>query len=249
MSSGLVAGTMRSTMVEGKAALGLDPVGEAGVDAAGEIERDAAGDAAVLGQVVAAEHGEGADAGGAAAGECGDEEARRGARRVGVGEVVADVGMVGVEPAGRGLVAVALLGDGEADDADAGVGHGCEDGAGVLAGDQHVLHDVDDARRLAVGAELERGVGEALRREEVALVGTDQADADDAPVAAGLAHRLGDVDGAVGAEEGAEAEMDDADAGAGAGGAGEARGVSGHGSLPSRSAVGHAIVFAGGRGR
>ena len=101
---------------------------------------------------------------------------------------------------------------------------------GVLAGDEHVLDDVDDARGLAVGAELEGGVGEALRREQVALVGADQADADDAPVAAGLRHRLGDVDGAVGAEEGAEAEVDDADAGAGPA-AGQARGVSGQAGL------------------
>ena len=49
------------------------------------------------------------------------------------------------------------------------VGHGGEDRTGVLAGDEHVLDDVDDPRGLAVGAELERGVGEALRREEVAL--------------------------------------------------------------------------------
>ncbi len=49
------------------------------------------------------------------------------------------------------------------------VGHGREDGAGVLAGDEHVLDDVDHPRGLAVGTELERGVGEALRREEVAL--------------------------------------------------------------------------------
>ena len=39
----------------------------------------------------------------------------------------------------------------------------------VLAGDEHVLDDVDDAGGLAVGAELEGGVGEALRGEEVAL--------------------------------------------------------------------------------
>ena len=153
----------------GEAGLGLDPVGEGGVDEAGELEGDAADDAAVLGEVVAAEDGEGAQAGGAAAGEGGDEGAGGGARGVGVGEVVGDVGVVAVEAAGGGLVAVALLGDGEADDADARVGHGGEDGLRVLAGDEDVLDDVDDARGLAVGAELEGGVGEALRREEVAL--------------------------------------------------------------------------------
>ena len=50
--------------------------------------------------------------------------------------------------------------------------------------DEHVLHHVDDLRGLALGPELERGVGEALRRQPVALVGADEADADDAPVAA-----------------------------------------------------------------
>ena len=212
-------------------ALGGDPVGEGGIDQAAELEHDAAGHGAVVGEVVAGEHGEGSGAGGAAAVEGADEEARGRARRGRVREVVDDVGMGAVEAAGGRVVAVALLGDGQADDADGWVGHAGDDGLGVLEGDEHVLDHVDDLRGLAVGAELEGGVGEALRREAVALVGADEADADDAPVAAGGAHRLGDVEGAVGAEEGAEAEVDDADAGARAGRAGQARGVSGQAGL------------------
>ena len=129
MSSGLVAGTMRSTMVEGKRALGLDPVGEAGVDQAGELQHDAAHDAAVLGQVVAAEHGERARArrrGGGRARATRKPGAERGAS--GCARSWTMSGWCAVEPAGRGLVAIALLGDGEADDADARVGHGGEHG-------------------------------------------------------------------------------------------------------------------------
>ncbi len=73
--------------------------------------------------------------------------------------------MGAVEAAGGRVVAVALLGDGQGDDADVRVGHAGDDGLGVLGGDEHVLDHVDDLRGLAVGAELEGGVGEALRRE------------------------------------------------------------------------------------
>ncbi len=64
-------------------ALGGDPVGEGGVDQAAELEHDAAGHGAVVGEVVAGEHGEGSGAGGAAAVEGADEEARGRARRGG----------------------------------------------------------------------------------------------------------------------------------------------------------------------
>ena len=140
-------------------------------------------------------------------------------------------GCVAVQSPGRGLVAVALLGDGQADDADPGVGHRREHRLRVLAGDEDVLDRLDDARGLAGGAELERGVGEVLGAEQVALGRAHQADADDAPVAAGSLHRLGDVDRAVGAEEGAEPEVDDADAGAVGAAPGEAGGISGQGGL------------------
>ena len=215
----------------GKGAFGLDPVGEGGIDQAGELQRDAAHDAAVLRQVVAAEDGEGAVALGAATLERADEEARRRAGCVGVGEVVGDVRVSAVEASGRGLVAVALLGDGERDDADGGIGHGGEDDARILAGDEDVLHRLDDAGGLALRAELERGVGEVLGREEVALGRRHQADAEDAPVAAGFRHRIGDVDRAVGAEEGAEAEVDDTEATAVGGTAAEAGRVSGQANL------------------
>ena len=157
-------------------------------------------------------------------------------------------GCVAVQPAGRGLVAVALLGDGQADDADAGVGHRREHRLRVLAGDEHVLHHVDDA-----AGSRRRGRARArCRRSPAARAGragrADEADADDAPVAAGRRHRLGDVERAVGAEEGAEAEVDDADAGARAGRARVSRGGSAGKPASVDGKDGAVDVLRGGRG-
>jgi hypothetical protein len=206
----------------GKAALGLDPAGERGIDEPREVEHDAAHDAAVLGEVVAGQHGEGRQPGGAAAGEAAHQVARRRARGLGVGEVVHDVGMGAVERAGRGLVAVALLGDVRVTMRTPGSASRSSSRAGSSRATSTSCTTPTTRRRLAVGAELDRGVGAVLGREAVALVGPHEADADDAPVAARGRHRLLDVERAVGAEEGAEPEVDDADARTRAGGAGEA---------------------------
>ena len=100
----------------GEGALGRDPVGEAGVVAAGEVEGDGprtmrpfsgrlsqqstvkGGRAAARRRASAATRKPGAERGASGWARSWD-----------------DVGVVGVEPAGGGLVAIALLGDGEAD--------------------------------------------------------------------------------------------------------------------------------------
>ncbi len=150
MSSGLVAGTMRSTMVEGKRPSASIQSARAGSRRRARSRVTARTTRPFSGRLSQQRTVKGGHAGRVAAGEGGDEKARRRARGVGVGEVVDDVGMVGVEPAGGGLVAVALFGDGEGDDADGRVGHGGEDGGGVFAGDEDVLDDVDDPGGLAV---------------------------------------------------------------------------------------------------
>ena len=83
--------------------------------------------AAVRRKVVAAQHREGRDGPHrAGAPQRLDEKARRGARLARVREVGDDVGMVLAQGARRRIVAIALLGDGQADDAHVRIGHAVE---------------------------------------------------------------------------------------------------------------------------
>jgi hypothetical protein len=88
-----------------------------------------------------------------------------------MGEVVGDVGMATVEPSGRGLVAVALFGDVRVTIRTFGAAKQPSTAAGILGRDEDVADDADDAARLAVGAQFDGGVGEALGFEPIALVG------------------------------------------------------------------------------
>ena len=111
----------------------------------------------------------------------------------------------------RGRVAIALLGNGQRDDPDRRISHGVEHRIGTLGRDQDRTHGGTDAQCLAVRTEFTGGVGAALGNETVAQIGITQADSKDAPVAAGFLHRFLDIERGEGAEECAEAQMDDAD--------------------------------------
>ena len=84
----------------------------------GEAVEQSLHQAAIGGEVVAGNDREGADIGGAAAGERLYDQTRNRTRRARRFEVAADVGMRLVQSAGRGVVAIALLGDGERHDPD-----------------------------------------------------------------------------------------------------------------------------------
>ena len=102
----------------GERDLALDPAAEIGIAQRGEPRDDRPRGRAVARQVVAADDRERREPRRAAARQRLDEKARRAHRRVGIGEVVADVGMAVVELARRRVVAIALLGDRQRDDAD-----------------------------------------------------------------------------------------------------------------------------------
>ena len=87
----------------------LDPCREGGGDAPGEVEDDAAKRLAVGRHVVAAEHGEGRHPRDLAPREGGGEITDGRARGLEVSEVMGDVGVIGIERAGGGIVAIALL--------------------------------------------------------------------------------------------------------------------------------------------
>ena len=133
--------------------------------------------------------------------------AERGASAV--GEVVHDVGMRLVQRAGRRVVAIALLGDGQRHDSYARVAHGCEDALDVHGRDQHLAHAADDAEPLAFAGAERLGVEAVLGGERVARVGASEAHADDAPGGVAGQHIVGE-DRLVRAVERADAEMHDA---------------------------------------
>ena len=109
-----------------------NPLGQGAVTDGGEIAHQPGQHAAVPRQVVAAQDGEGRHAGCAPRRQGGHQEADRRTGRGRVSEVVHDVRVPVVEPPGRWVVAVALLGDRETDDAASRFCHGGHDPGRVL---------------------------------------------------------------------------------------------------------------------
>ena len=107
-------------------------------------------------------------------------------RRVGIGEVVDDIGMARVELAGRRIVAIALFGHRQRDDADGGRGHQSQQLVALGIGVEHVEDRADDARMGARGVADGDGVEEVLRGQRILGVGPAEAGADDAPVGSSL---------------------------------------------------------------
>ena len=137
----------------GEDGFGFDPAGEALVLQAlvlqalvlkiGEREDGVAEHVAVVLDVVAGEQGGGRALGVAAAAQGFDEDADGAGGLVGVGEVLLDQGVFGVEALGGAIEAVAVFGDGEADDAN-GIGvDGAQEVGGGLAGENHARERAD----------------------------------------------------------------------------------------------------------
>ena len=167
---------------------------------------------AVVRNVVAGHHREWRDAGSAATGEPGKDEAEHRARRVRRGGVGGDVGMPGVECARGRVDEIAALGDGQRDDADGRIGEPF-DGRGGVARHDVVDHRADDACRAVSGVLLDDGGQPVLRGQPVAPgpLALEDAGADDRPVAvhAAVEQRI-EIDRLVRAVEIANAEMQDA---------------------------------------
>ncbi len=83
-------------------------------------------------------------------------------------EVMADLGMALIERAGRRVVAVALLGDGQRDHPGRGVGQTADDGRRILRGEQNFAHCAHDREPLRAGPALDHRVQAVLRHEPLA---------------------------------------------------------------------------------
>ena len=214
-SASVVDGVIRSTMQLGKPP-GVDPGGELGVGQPGEPDDGLAGVVTVALEVVAGQHGERGGAGVPAPAQPLDDIGEGGAGVLRVGEVVHDRRVVGVEVAGGGVLQVAALGDGEADDPHGRVVEPPVHGRRVVGTVEVLQHRADDTG-------LERAVRMAHHQGEQAVLGAhdvahggvllEHADAADAPVQPLAAlHQPVEVHRDVRAVEVAEAEVDDPDA-------------------------------------
>ena len=159
-----------------------DPLSEFGRSQVRELRQDPFHGMAVGRKIVAGENGEGRHARRPPARQCGHDESRRRSRRVGICEVMDDVGMVGVEFAGLRRVAIAFLGDRQRDDARGGIGHARDQLRGIVLRDFRLQHRADDPMlRAGAGANGDR-VETILRGEGVVRVRTSKAGADDSPI-------------------------------------------------------------------
>ena len=183
---------------------------EAVVAKGGEIADQAAQQRPVAGKVVAGRDREGREAVSPPPSQrLGDQPDRR-SRCGGMRDVVPDVRMVLVQSARRRLVGIALLRHGQGDDGRFGVAQPVQQGRGVFGTDEDVEQASHDAGLPAFRARLDRGVESALRGEAVALVGSLQARAHDAPVSRAGGKDVVGEESAMGPEESPEAEMHDA---------------------------------------
>ena len=198
----------------GEADVAVDPAGQVVVLQVGEGQQGLAGDVAVVREVVAGHHGEGAAAGLAAAAQGFAEEAEHALRGLRVGQVVLDLRQVGAEFAGAVVDAVAAFSDGQRDDADVGFGKLGQQRFGAVLGQQHAV-DRGDHADLGVGlvTQFKQGVEVVLRGQGIAhgAVFAAQAGAADGPVEAfAQVHQGVGVGGLVGAVEAADADVHDA---------------------------------------
>ncbi|KAG1433353.1 hypothetical protein G6F57_022214 [Rhizopus arrhizus] len=151
----------------------VDPVRQPHIHPQGKGQHQAAHGIAIATQVVARQERDGRQPAFAAQRQPIDQNADRAARAVRVIEVVQDVGIIPAQVAGSGLVAVALLGHGQADDAGLRVGDPFQDGVGIFLGDHHAQHRTHHAQLFAgfaVGSAVAQGQGvqAVLRRQRIA---------------------------------------------------------------------------------
>ena len=126
-------------------------------------------------------------------------------------EIVDDVGMREIERAGRGVVAVALLGHGQRDDVDARIGDAPHQRRRVGSGEERLAHRADHAQRDAILRARDHAVKPVLGRERRGGARRLHRNAEDAPARIGRQHAVGEHR-LMRAVECAEAQVDDADA-------------------------------------
>ena len=125
-------------------------------------------------------------------------------------QIVEDVGMVRIQSTARRVVAVTFLRYRQTDDATRGIGQTGDEARGIFGCDNSGTNAAQNTGDGRGAVTLECGVEAVLRGKPVTLVRPFQADAGDAPGAGLDGEQVIRVGGEMGANEGSQAEMDDA---------------------------------------
>ena len=179
----------------------FDPGGERGIALLRKQHGGAAQQAAVVGQVVAAEHGERCAAVLPACIQAGDQVADRAARCLRMRKVMHDIGVAEVQRIA--CQAIAFFGDGESDQAHCRIGEAGEHGRLLIAGAEH-FGDGTDHAQLWLCIEQCKRVQAVLRAQRIAHLRVVQRHRADGPGGV-VGEQVIDVDGLVRAMEGASA--------------------------------------------
>jgi hypothetical protein len=168
-----------------------------------------------MGDVVARHHGEGRSATVAAALQGHDQRAEHALRPVGMGGIVADVRMLGIEGSGRGIDAIAALGHGQRHDAQGCVVERIDDGGGVLAHRDETGHAARHSGGIRAGLQPHHGGEPVLRLKSAAhgLIARTDAGPEQRPIEIPApVEQVVEIDRLMGTVEIADADVQDAGA-------------------------------------
>jgi hypothetical protein len=187
-----------------------DPIAERRVETAGIVECRGTDQPAIFGQIVATQNGKRRGSGLAAPAQCLHDQADRAGGLARIGEIARYGGMGGIDPARGAKNAIGLFRDGDADDADGGVGQSGQRPLRFARGGDGRGDATNDAGFGSVGSPGQHGVQPVLRRQRVDHIRSARAYGDDTPVAAFGGQRVVGVDRLVRAMKGTEPDMRDA---------------------------------------
>ena len=211
-SSSVVAGTMRSTIVEGQKTASANHRPRSGSRNSAIRRSTRRVVAPLLGRLSQLRTVKGATPAARRRRKASTIQPGSAPRRLRPREIVQHVGMVFDQLAARRVVAIAFLRDRQADDPHARAAHRREQSFGIGWRDDELAKGTDDANVLPVGPPRRDGIELVLRLERIPRVGGAEARPADRPVRLAGGEPFVEGNGLMRPMEGADAEMDDADA-------------------------------------
>ena len=165
---------------------------------------------AIGGQIVAGQHGKRLQALGIAMAQPRHQKADGRTRRLGMGQIMDNIGMRLVQFTGGRIMAIALFRHGQRDDFDILMRHGGNEGLRIFGGHKRVLDGTDHLIMRGIGPAHRNSIEPVLRSQRIARVGRAQACPDNAPAEIAGGQNLFGINGLMGAVERAQAQMHNA---------------------------------------
>ena len=209
----MVTGVIRSTIVLGKAALAAIHVSQRWIAPSSKCEHRLPQHDAVVLDIVTGQRRKSGSACRYPPSIGFDQYSYRAARLIGMRKIMNDEWMIAVECPGGGVAAIAVLGDGQANDPNCRIIDRVQRRLRGLAGENHLADRTNYCRCLISILPLDQRIKRVLRRERVADsdIRGEQSDADDSPFGGvgAMFHQIVRIACHVCAMEAAKAEMDD----------------------------------------